>query len=84
MDQEILSMNERHKYCTNNRKYIEQSENSGCFFCCEIYPAKSIFEFVDDDQTALCPKCGIDSVIPDVAVNLSTEMLNKMRKFWFY
>lgn len=38
----------------------------------------------DGDFTAECPKCGIDSVIPDASeVSLNAEFLVTMKKWWF-
>ena len=37
-----------------------------------------------DGATALCPKCGIDSVIGDNSgYPITTEFLQQMRKRWF-
>jgi hypothetical protein len=33
--------------------------------------------------TALCPFCGVDSVLPDNTIDLSEELLNEMHKVWF-
>ena len=35
----------------------------GYFYCLAIYVPSEITEWVDEDQTAMCAKCGIDSVI---------------------
>ena len=36
----------------------------GCYNCIEVFKGKEVEHFVDSGKTALCPKCGIDSVIP--------------------
>lgn len=63
------------------RGEIEKSTNVGCFFCAEIFPAAEIAEWVDGEQTPVCPKCGIDSVIGDAqGVVLTKEVLRLMQK----
>lgn len=41
----------------------------GCYYCAEVYAVAEhpIEEWVDGEQTALCPVCGIDSVIPQLS-----------------
>lgn len=42
------------------------------------------FSHILDPYAAICPKCGIDSVIPDASgVPLSAEFLATMKKWWF-
>jgi hypothetical protein len=43
-----------------------------------------IEDWIDDDDTALCPKCGIDSVIGSVSGDpMERELLQKMHDHWF-
>jgi hypothetical protein len=50
-----------------HRDEILGSEVCGCFYCPAVFPPSKIKEWVDTKdgigQTALCPKCDIDSVI---------------------
>ena len=78
-----------HKRSSIHRETLLLSEFCGCFHCCEIYSPKLIDEWVDEDeagigQTAMCPKCGIDSVI-SVSGNVaeSTDLLKRMQQYWF-
>lgn len=78
-----------HKHSSNHREEVLNSGRCGCFHCCATFSPQSISEWTDeaDDgqgQTALCPKCGIDSVIGENAgFDLSAAFLQKMRSFWF-
>jgi hypothetical protein len=78
-----------HVHSSNHRAEILNSALCGCFYCCEKFTPKEIKDWVDEKipgegQTALCPKCGIDSVIGDKSgVNLSKEFLESMRAYWF-
>ena len=41
-----------------------------------------IFE-KDGSRTAICPICGIDSVIGDASVGISAELLEEMNEHYF-
>jgi len=88
-DQESL-----HRLCTGNRDTLEHSSRAGCFYCCEIFAPVEIMDWVDGRQietgstadgiTALCPRCGIDAVIPEVqGLAVNKELLVQMRAHWF-
>jgi hypothetical protein len=49
-----------HKRCIHNRAEIEKSERCGCFVCQRIFSPRLIEDWCDEDDTALCPLCGID------------------------
>ena len=68
-----------------NRKALEQSEFCACFYCLESFSPTEITEWTDsNDSTAMCPKCGIDSVLGSAqGFKLDQEFLSKMNKKWF-
>lgn len=73
-----------HKHSSKHREAILASTACGCFYCCRTYSPARIDEWIDDGQTALCPSCGIDSVIPDTAgFPLTPEFLAQMKSHWF-
>jgi hypothetical protein len=80
---------EAHKHCTKHRSEINASKSCGCFYCMAIFESREIREWTDQDeadvgQTALCPKCGIDSVIGDKAgFSMSEDFLKQMHHYWF-
>ena len=81
-------MRQLHSFSSDHRREIEASEQVGCFYCSSVYDPKAIEEWVDEAEdgngtTALCAKCGIDSVLPGTKVELSPEVLADMREFWF-
>jgi len=44
-----------------------------------------IEDWTDDDETAICPRCGIDSVIGSESnFPITSDFLKKMRGHWFY
>ena len=82
--EEVTHIN-AHVLCTGNRKKLLQRERCGCFFCEKIYHPAEITEWVDEGgKTALCPHCGIDSVIYETERSpLTPEFLKKMHDYWF-
>jgi hypothetical protein len=73
-----------HSKSSCHRSEIENSVLCGCFFCKKTFPPNKIVEWTDDDQTALCPVCGVDSVIGDGSGSQITKaFLTEMRIAWF-
>lgn len=78
-----------HKHSIRHHAEIAQSRSCGCFYCGEIYPPTDIQEWVkdgatDSEKTALCPRCGIDSVIGEKSgFPISKEFLDLMNRHWF-
>jgi len=76
-----------HKHSFKNRSEVLASEVCGCFCCLNIYPPSRISEWVterDGEGTALCPMCGIDSVIGSASgYSVTAERLERMEKRWF-
>ena len=77
---------EEHGKSFKNFAMIKQSKICGCFSCKKIFNASKVIDFVterDGQKTALCPYCGIDSVIQDANVEVTQELLNTMNREWF-
>jgi hypothetical protein len=77
-----------HTRSIRHREEILASKVCGCFFCLAVFPVSEIKEWVDTidgiGQTALCPKCDIDSVIgSNSGYPIEREFLSEMRKHWF-
>jgi hypothetical protein len=68
-----------------HKSEILASTSCGCFYCKAIFLPTEIVEWIDsDDQTALCPKCGVDSVIGSASgYPITISFLQEMRKRWF-
>jgi hypothetical protein len=67
----------------HNRAEVEQSTKCGCFFCRAVFDPKAIYTYSEGD-TAMCPNCGMDSVIGDKAgYELSEEFLVAMFRRWY-
>jgi len=78
-----------HAHCAGHRKEIQTSQLCGCFYCLAVYPPTEITDWVDEGfngegQTALCARCGIDSVIGDRSgFPLTPSFLAEMNRHFF-
>jgi hypothetical protein len=80
---------EAYVHTNDHRDEILASNSVGCFYCCKVFPKTQIEKWVDEDKegvshTALCPICGVDSLIGDAAgYVLNTKFLENMKSYWF-
>lgn len=74
-----------HAYCGNNRADLLAVKVAACFHCCTRFPRTRVMEWCDGGETALCPRCGIDAVLPDPChgLDVTAELLHEMNKYWF-
>lgn len=56
-----------------NRVEILKSRNCCCIDCRQIFPAKDVTDWIDGNQTAMCPYCNADAVIGDASTFQLTE-----------
>ena len=77
-------LREAHTHSAHNREEIARSRQCGCFNCCTLFDASEVEAYIDGGETAMCPHCGIDSVIGDASViALTQQFLRAMRRRWF-
>lgn len=73
-----------HSFCTNNKVLLEKSNICGCFYCGRIFSPREITAYTDAGKTALCPFCGIDSVLgEEFGYPVTQELLEQMYGCWF-
>lgn len=76
-----------HDRSSRHREAVTAAECVGCFYCGPIYAPAEITDWIDEDDagigsTALCARCGIDSVLP-VRPGVDAEFLAEMHRHWF-
>jgi hypothetical protein len=77
-------MNGLHKHSDHHRLNIDLSQLCGCFNCLDIFSPAEIIQWADEGETAICPLCGVDSVLHDqIPELLSKELLSEMHEVWF-
>ena len=76
---------EAHRFSIHNRQELQQDKRCGCFYCLRIFDPKEITDWIEDaPDTAICPYCGVDSVIGAyTGYPISLTFLEKMHAYWF-
>lgn len=75
-----------HEHCRHNRVTLRKSDLCGCYQCGEIFKPSHLQaeDWTDGGETALCPYCGMDSVIGDAAgFPISDAFLREMKEHRF-
>jgi hypothetical protein len=76
-----------HQFSNHHRASVKPGTLCGCFYCEKIFdPAEHpIKEWINGDVTALCPICGINSVISsaDLPEAIEPALLRGMNEWWF-
>ena len=75
-----------HTHTLSNKEELKNSTGCGCFYCLRIFFPQEITEWIPDKggETALCPYCGVDSVMGDSSgYPVTEEFLSKMKAYWF-
>ncbi len=74
-----------HRHSANNRAALQHDPICGCFYCLKIFSPSEIKAWVEDASgTAVCPYCGVDSVIGEsCGYPITREFLEEMHRYWF-
>jgi hypothetical protein len=73
-----------HIHASGHRDELSTSAQCGCFFCFRKFAFADITRWTDKNQTALCPKCGIDAVLGDASgFPIDDRFLRRMHSHWF-
>ena len=83
-------LNQAHEMCSNHKPELELDHLCGCFYCRKIFHPSEITEWlvektpIDRSDTALCPYCGVASVIGESSgYPITEEFLLAMYERWF-
>ena len=84
----IPELNAFYTLSIRNEESINNSDFCGCFHCISIFPVADVklSDLIiekDGHRTAICPICGIDSVLGDASVEISAEILEMMNEYYF-
>lgn len=66
-----------------NRERLLQGNLCGCYYCGKIYTPEKITEWTDKATTAttaICPYCGIDSVLDEANGGADLDVLERMHQ----
>ena len=81
--EEKMQLKKLHAYSSHNKELIITSEKCYCFYCQKKFNSSNVKDYIDDGQTALCPNCEVDAVLPDNIEGINEEVIEKMNKYWF-
>ena len=70
-------------FAMRNKDDLKNSKIFGCYHCMKIGKTEEIEEWTDGGETALCPYCKVDSVLPDLTIPISEENLQMINEHWF-
>ncbi|MGH2519459.1 MAG: hypothetical protein ACRDF8_06640 [Chloroflexota bacterium] len=63
-----------------NRLFLSEGKGASCYHCLRLFLVASITDWSDHGQTAHCPHCGVDAVVPRW---VSREELAELHAKWF-
>ena len=69
----VAEMSEWGRRSFKNRELLNTATSCGCYYCGKIYTPTEIKEWTDNNQTAICPYCGIDAVLDNPTLDLLEE-----------
>lgn len=73
-----------HAFSTNNKYLIAKSDYCYCYHCKGKFESSEIVKYIDNNNTAICPHCNVDAVLPDcIDINIDNNILDEMNKYWF-
>lgn len=75
-----LDVDALHKRSSHHRLEILEASAVGCFFCLRIFRGEEVTDWTDDGETALCPHCDVDALLPSVG---DPAILSAMHERWF-
>jgi hypothetical protein len=80
----VKRFEEAHRFSSYHRRTLSLDAKCGCFHCLRIFNPSKITDWIDSDETALCPYCGIDSVIGQSSgFPITDDFFKKMHEHWF-
>jgi hypothetical protein len=66
-----------------NRQFMVLGSACRCFHCLKAFPSEEVSRWTDDGETALCPRCGIDSVLSNNADELPDDLIRQLQATYF-
>jgi len=83
IDDDANTLEEDYNFSIENDFVLRFSNKAGCFSCINVFKVSKITEWIDDNTTAICPECGVDSVLPDSMVDICKKHLQKIHDKYF-
>jgi hypothetical protein len=73
------------KLAIHNKINLSMVSECVCYYCFKVFKPSEIVEYVDKEKdTALCPHCSVDAVLPIYEESEKDEsMLKQIHNYWF-
>ena len=77
-----------HRLSSRNRDTVQGTRACGCFHCLRTFDAAAVVDWTREgdgqEETALCPFCGSDSVMPArEGAPIDPGVLKAMQVYWY-
>ena len=75
-----------HNKSSSHKNEILSSDLCACFYCAQTFLPNEISDWIEEPkggETAICPKCGIDSVLSSELPITDKKFLDEMSNYWF-
>lgn len=71
-----------HHVSMRSRDSLKHANELGCYNCIHQFAYDDINYFIDDDRTALCPRCRLDTVVPvaHLPIDQRLDVLRQLQK----
>jgi hypothetical protein len=81
----MMQINMAPKLAMHNKSRLEKVNECVCYGCLRVYNPVEIVEWTDKElDTAVCPHCLIDAVLPVYEENEKDKtFLAKLHEYWF-
>jgi hypothetical protein len=80
-------LEQAHKSCSSHRHEIMNGNLCGCFYCLQTFLSTDIEDWIEEgnekEETAICLKCGIDSLLSSKFPITDYIFLKEMNNRWF-
>lgn len=77
----MIQINNAIQFAMRNKEALSFLETANCYYCLRTVCVKDIVEYTDQGQTAICPNCHVDAVLPDSTI--TKEQLKEIHDYWF-
>ena len=74
----MINLKNATQYSFKNKDKIVKE--CSCYNCFGHFNKEQITQWTDQGQTAICPLCSVDSVLPE---HLDENLLKEINKYWF-
>lgn len=78
------TIDEAARFALRNRAQLAASTQAACYHCRERFPPAEVLDWTDQGETAVCPRCGVDTVIGNASgFPLDERTLAALYARWF-